>query len=172
MPNFSSLCNEEVHIKHADGRETGPCKTTFSNNKFTIFDETLDVSEGDVVDRPLPNGKAERYDVVEVNYQHKFHSIPAHASLKVRKQGALVPFMPAKTVNISINNSQGVQVGDHNTQSITIALQELVQLIDSSDASLDEKTEVKSRLSKFLEHPLTTSIIGGVSGGLTGIVNG
>jgi len=161
-----------IHIKHKDGRETGPCKTSFSENTFTIFDGTLDVGEGDVIDRPLPNGKAERYDIFDVSYQHKFHGIPAHVSLKVRKQGSLVPFKPARTVNISINNSKGFQVGDHNTQNIVIALQELTQLIEASDPTPADKAEAKSRLSKFLEHPLTTSIMGGISGGLTGMGNG
>ncbi len=167
MTSFNRLCNEEIHIRHKDGRVSGPLKAVFGKGKFTVFDGTLDVNEGDLIDRPLPNGKAERYDVLEVNFTHKFHSIPAHIDMEVRKQGALVQFDRAKTVNIAIHNSQGFQVGDNNTQNIVDSLKQVVERIESAPGTLEEKEEVKSRLKLFLEHPLTSAVLGGAAGGLT-----
>jgi hypothetical protein len=115
----------------------------------------------------LPNGKAERYDIVNVDFRNKFHAIPAHTSMSVQKQGALVAFEKSRVTNISIHNSHGIQVGDHNTQNFVTALQQIIEQIEKSGGTPEEKSEAKSRLRKFLEHPLTTSIAGGAAGGLT-----
>ena len=172
MNDFEELCNETIHIKHADGRETGPYKATFHESKFTVYDGTLDVVGGDLIDRPLPNGKAERYNVSHVDYTHEFHEIPATTQMTVRKQGALVQFEPARTVNISINNSQGIQLGDGNLMNLDITLGELASRIDSSEGSEEDKAELRTRISKLIEHPLTASILGGIAGGATGLLGG
>jgi hypothetical protein len=170
MSSFSNLCNEEIHIRHKDGRVTGPLKAAFGQSKFIVFDGSLDVVEGDLIDRPLPNGKAERYDIVEVNFAHKLHQIPAHVNMGVRKQGALVPFDRAKTVNIAIHNSQGFQVGHNNTQNIVDSFKQVVERIEKGPGTLEEKKEAKSRLKTFLEHPLTAAVIGGALGSLEDIL--
>lgn len=68
--------------------------------------------------------------------------------------------------NISISQSQGVQIGDGNVQSISNIIEQLIWKIDNSNYTEAEKIEAKSRLKSFLEHPLVTSIIGGLAGGL------
>ena len=62
------------------------------------------------------------------------------------------------------------QVGDGNTQNIYNIFQEMIDKIDRADATPEEKAEAKSLLAKFLEHPLTTAVVGGVSGSLTGLL--
>jgi hypothetical protein len=170
MSPFTNLCNEEIHIRHKDGRQSGPFKAVFGKGKFTVFEGTLDVTEGDVIDRPLPNGKAERYDVTNVHYTQKFHAIPAHVDMTVSKQGALVNFDKARTVNISIHNSQGFQVGDHNTQNIVDSFKQVIERLDQAPGTPAEKAEAKSRLKAFLEHPLTSAVVGGAVGGLVGMI--
>jgi hypothetical protein len=170
MNPFEHLCNEQIHIRHKDGRESGPLKTVFGKGKFTVFDGSLVVTEGDLIDRPLPNGKAERYDVINVEYTHQFHQIPAHVDLSVRKQGALVPFTKGKTVNINIHNSQGFQVGDHNTQNIVDSFKQIIERIEQGPGTVEEKAEAKSHLKAFLAHPLTSAIVGGAVGGLLGML--
>jgi len=136
-----------------------------------VFDNTLDISEGDLIDRPLPNGKAERYDIIEVNYTTEFHGIPGHVDMTVRKQGSLVPFQKSRVVNnISINNSQGFQIGDHNTQNIVDAFKQVIERIENSPGTPEEKAEAKSRLSHFLKHPLTSAVIGKAVEGAIGLL--
>lgn len=166
MHAFDDMCNEELHIRHKDGRVAGPVKAAFGKGKFTIFDGSLDISEGDLVDRPLPNGKAERYDVTNAEYRQEFHGIPAHVVLSVRKHGALVSFEKAKTVNIHINNSQGFQVGDHNTQHIVDSFKQVIEQLNKGPGTPAEKAEAKSRLKAFLEHPLTSAAVGAALGSL------
>lgn len=66
--------------------------------------------------------------------------------------------------NISIADSSHVQVGNENIQNVVINIRKLITDIDNSDASDKDKKEAKERLKSFIEHPLVTSILGGLSG--------
>lgn len=78
----------------------------------------------------------------------------------------------SRTTNINISHSHGIQIGDHNVQTIIDTFNTLIQKIDAADASPEEKAEAKGRLAKFLEHPLVCSVIGGAVGGITGLATG
>lgn len=60
----------------------------------------------------------------------------------------------------TFNNSQGIQIGNGNSQQFQISLQQLIQGIDAAPGSDEQKKEAKNLLSKFLEHPLVTAVIG------------
>ena len=63
-----------------------------------------------------------------------------------------------KTYNINID-SKNVQIGDHNTQNVTINVQKLVEAIAESNDH-----EAKSMLKSLLENSTVASVIGaGVS---------
>ena len=68
--------------------------------------------------------------------------------------------------HISVHSSSNVQIGNANVQDVSIEIEKVIAAIDSSPASESEKTEAKSLLKKFLEHPLVTSIAGGLAGNL------
>ena len=64
-------------------------------------------------------------------------------------------------INIGTLNSNGIaQIGKNNTLNIENVLINLVEQIENSDATEGEKKEAKSRLAKFLEHPLVNTIAG------------
>jgi hypothetical protein len=69
-----------------------------------------------------------------------------------------------------IAHSSNIQVGDHNTQSIVTGIQQLISEIDCSSSSDEQKKEAKSLLKGFLEHPLTSAVVGGAVGGLVGML--
>ena len=62
-----------------------------------------------------------------------------------------------------MNNHGAAQIGNNNTQNIEIVLKSIMEAIEKADASEAEKAEVKSRFAKFIEHPLTNSVIGAAS---------
>jgi len=64
----------------------------------------------------------------------------------------------------NISASSHVQIGDNNVQDVQIHIEKLFDAIERSSGSPDEKAEAKGRLKKFLEHPLVTSIAGGLAG--------
>jgi hypothetical protein len=65
-----------------------------------------------------------------------------------------------KNQTINIHSASAVQIGDSNTQQITIAIQSLVEKIENSNGSDLEKTEAKNLLQKFLKHPLVAAVVG------------
>jgi hypothetical protein len=166
MP-FQNLQKDVVHIEKLDGSVTGPFKTAVTSDSATIFDATLDVTEGEKLIRKLPNAKDESYLILSANFSQGLGGIPPHYTLKLRKTTAINPSPAVRHTTVTINNSTGVTVGDHNMINIQNAVNELVREIDSADASSQEKSEAKSRIAAMLAHPLVGSILGGVAGALT-----
>jgi hypothetical protein len=118
MNPFDQLCNEEIHVQSPTGEISGPHRCVITKGKVTIFDDLLHISTEDKFLRSLPNGQAEKYDILDVNFTSKFHQIPGHFDFTVRQQGSLVPFNRSKVTNISISHSHGIQIADHNRQQV------------------------------------------------------
>jgi hypothetical protein len=68
--------------------------------------------------------------------------------------------------HVAVHHSSNVQIGNENVQDVTIHFEKLVSAIDKSSASDKEKEEAKSLLKKFVEHPLVSSIAGGLASSL------
>ncbi|MBA0205761.1 MULTISPECIES: hypothetical protein [Pectobacterium] len=87
------------------------------------------------------------------------------------KHGKKRSYELGSSMQIATLNVHGpAQVGNGNTQNIHNVFNQLIQKIEESEATEEEKTEAKNRLAKFLEHPLVTSIIGGAVGSLSGLL--
>ena len=68
MNPFSALLNDTVYIENSEGERSGPYKTAIGNKNglsATIFEQQLDVEEGWKLVRSLPNGKEEKYTILE-----------------------------------------------------------------------------------------------------------
>ena len=154
---------EEARVEKRDGQVVGPYKAIFAGGTIILADQMADVESGDTILRRLPNGKDERSVVTEATFFNQgVGSIGAHYQVKFKKGGESPAQRP--THNISISGAQSVQIGDYNTQNIVNHFEALVKMIDSSNASPDEKEQAKSLLSQFLQHPLVVSIVGAVAG--------
>jgi hypothetical protein len=70
--------------------------------------------------------------------------------------------------SVNVSGSMGVNVGSNIQQTLSLHLQQLVREIDNSSAPAADRQEAKSRLAKFLEHPLVCGIVGGAVAGLSG----
>ena len=68
--------------------------------------------------------------------------------------------------NISVTESTNVQIGNGNIQTETLTIGQIIEAIDKYADKESEKKEAKSRLKAFLEHPLVTSILNGLSGSI------
>ncbi len=64
---------------------------------------------------------------------------------------------------IHIQSAIAVNVGDHGVQHSRAAVRLLLDQIESSTGSAEEKAEAKSRLQSFLAHPLVAAVVSGAA---------
>jgi len=55
-------------------------------------------------------------------------------------------------------------------QSFIFDIEQIIMKINDIDTSEEEKSEAKSRLKSFIEHPLVASIVGGILGNLPNLL--
>ena len=158
---------EDAFIEKQNGTLLGPYKSVFAGDTIIVWDPKADVEEGDVVLRKLPNGRDERSEVTTATFYDTGRMQP-HYQLKFRKGGAEKMAKPGSTIHIHGIHGGQVQIGDHNTQNIVNALQELQNRIDRGDGTPEQKLEAQGLLSTLLAHPLVISVLGGLSGGVIG----
>ena len=167
MNPFSDMMNDEVFIIDNSGNRSGPYRTAFSTKNLIIDNESIDVEEGYKLARPLPSGKEDVYTIVETKFQSEFHGIPAHFSLTLRKDSAIQPEQQhSKNTTIHINNSHGIQDGDHNVQHIANSFAQLITEIEKSEASPEEKIIAKSKLKELITNPIVAAVLGGTVSGV------
>lgn len=168
--------NDTVYIESPDGARSAAYKANIGSKNgvhFTnIFDASLDAPEGWTLVRVLPGDREEAYTILESNYRPGFHAIPEHWDLKLKKNASLLRQQQSKQAPvIHINNSQGIQIGDHNIQHIANSLAGLVEKIDESNAPPQQKDEAKGLVMKLLESPVVASVLGGAVTGVLGLLH-
>ena len=73
--------------------------------------------------------------------------------------------------SIVINgNNANIQVGNNNVQNVSNAFNYLLEQIDKSSATAQEKNDAKCLMKKFIEHPLVNTILGTAGGALTSLL--
>lgn len=80
----------------------------------------------------------------------------------VENEGAGAPIKITfdHSTHYSVHSSSGVQIGSGNSQGDSFNLNQLIEAIEKSTATSQQKKEAKSLLSTFLKHPLVTTIVG------------
>ena len=174
MNPFASLQNDTVYIENGSGERSIAYKTAIGSKgglSATIFERSLDVEEGWKLIRALPNGKEESYTIQETNYSAGLHTIPASWKLKLKKDSSLLNKPPLhKNTTINISNSQGIQVGDHNTQNIESGLKELIEQINSSAVNDSDKQEAKGALKQLMDNSVVAGVLGGATSGILALL--
>ena len=90
----------------------------------------------------------------------------------VESEGRSAPLVFEFPMNqhITFNSPANVQIGSHNIQNIDQVMRDLIQKIETSEASDEHKQEAKGLLRSFLEHPITSAVTGGLAGSLGGLL--
>jgi hypothetical protein len=149
-------------LEKKDGSTHGPFKALLAGETIILHPES-DVEEGDVILRQLPSGREERRYVTEADFYRGSSGEDDHFQVKFRKANQTSLPKPGNTFHI---HGGQVQIGDHNTQNIVNALHELKNKIDGADASPDQKEQAVGLLRNLITHPLVTSVLGGLAGGI------
>lgn len=171
---FARFQNDTVFIEKPDGSRSDSYKTLIGSKNglsASIYEVNLDIEEGWKLIRPLPNGKEERYTILESNYSPGLHAIPPHWTLKLRKDTSMLNDAESKkSTTINIHNSKGIQIGDHNIQHIERSLVGLIEKIELSSASVEQKSEAKSIIKQLILNPTVAGVLGGATSGLLSLL--
>ena len=157
--NPISAKREDVFVIKDDTSVLGPYKATVTSGSIILWDHMADVEKGDIVSRKLPNGKTEKLFITKSTFYNGLTLTPAHYQLEYSNSPPETKSSSASHT-INIHGAQAVQIGDFNTQNVINSIQSVISQIDASDASQQEKSEAKSRLLSFIEHPLVVGLLG------------
>lgn len=137
----------------------GPFECRFTE-PLRVFDTSLTFSEGDKIIRLLPNNTELVYTIVHVEFSAGLRTIKPHYIFTLAKDSSLMSNAKTTTNHITINSSNGIQIGDNNVQNLEVVMKDVLAAIEKADAPREEKEEARNRLHKFLEHPLVVAAVG------------
>jgi len=143
-------------------------KTVFADSIFLIEDTTLIFEEGDIIEKTLPNGISERYEILETGYTEGLGSISAHFQVKVKKIiKHKVDNIQGRSPNIIHNTYSGVanlQIQQNTYDSVQVMktqnnmdyeqLELIVELLDTkrlNEAILAEQEDEFKNIKRSLE---------------------
>jgi len=83
---FEQFQNDIIRIvSKANNTTSRNVKANVIKDSINVYDLEIDIVEGDTIERDLPNGRIEKYQVVRSDFKQKLLVIPAHYTLTVRK---------------------------------------------------------------------------------------
>lgn len=143
----------------------------FSNSKVYIEDMNLPDVDGLTAHRMLPAGREEVYLVTSCRFQRGLAEIPDCYLIELKKEKEMNATYKHQII---INDSKGIQIGDHNTQynidSIIIGFKDAIDAINKSNVSEEEKSKAKILIKNILSNPTFAAILGGATGGLLNLL--
>jgi len=141
MHVFSDLENDTIRVIKADGQQLpNEYKCVVSKNGIQTFDVSIDVEEGDFIERLLSNGKIEKYLVSESQYSEGMPpTIPPFYKFKVSNVKSVPNASPAGATtvyHVSGNNARVLNHSvDHSSNIVNISndkmFEELRALIEA-----------------------------------------
>lgn len=98
---FSDLMNDTVSVLKQNGQSIDKVQASVQKNKIFIDRSDFVIDSGDLIQRKMSNGAEETYEVIDPGFNEKFHGIPAHYQMDVRKLG--IPEANKAVQNITYN---------------------------------------------------------------------
>ena len=111
--------------------------------KISVYENSLDVEEGDKVERRLPTDRVESYLILETNYSPGIGSVSGFYELRVQKESAIGKSAPTSVVyNVSGANSRvNVNSNDSSTNVANVETAELFQKMRQAANSISAKEQ-------------------------------
>lgn len=125
---LSKTANDTVTLVKQAGARTEGVRAVVESDQITTYDTSLDVEEGDKIERLLPTGRAESYLVLDTGYQPGYGPVPPFYQMKVRKVSAISESQRGASVvyNVSGPNARvNVNSTDSSTNITNVSPDEL-----------------------------------------------
>jgi hypothetical protein len=133
----------------------GPYVCSVHGSRITVFDRHIDATTGDSLRRTFPNGRFETYRVCEAQFQQGSNSVPDSWVLLVERE-RMTDAVPVDALQLIA----AAKLPTDDAQRIADALQTLLDLVESSPATSDEKNEARSLFVGFLNHQAVRAALG------------
>jgi hypothetical protein len=151
---FKHFPKERITLIKQDGQRI-ETEAIVSQENMTVTDVNLLVDAGDTIERKIPNGKVEAYEVLDPGYTGEFPGIPAHFDIKVRNRNrASSHGAPSSIVNNTTyyNSGQVAAMGPNATASGNVMLQQVQQPWSAAELAqvAAELSQLKKELAKQL----------------------
>lgn len=161
--SFAELMRDKVDLIKANGQRVEGIQASVQKKLTIIERDDILIEPGDLLERKASNGSVSVYKVIDPGFIES-HGIGFPAHYQIKHQNLSVEEVKELPQNVTYNfgsiSAEQMQVGNNNTQNVTINVQELVKKVVESD---DE--EAKSKLKSLLENSTVASVVGaGISG--------
>lgn len=111
---FSMLSNfptEQVRIIKQDSSVIENIEALVDREVVHIENVSINIEEGDIIERTLPTGSKEQYLVIDRGFYRGMHGIPSHYEVKVEKQTAYTKISKGAVINqYHITNADKVNI--------------------------------------------------------------
>ncbi|MDP2592398.1 hypothetical protein [Vibrio splendidus] len=160
--SFADMMNDTVDLIKADGTKKVEGIKASVQDKMTFIERSdILIESGDLLQRKASNGSVSNYKVLDPGFHEAFGSISAHYQIKHQNLSIqeAEKMVQSITYNFGSISTEQMQVGNNNTQNVTINMHQLVEKIAKSNDD-----DAKSKLKALLENSTVASVVGaGVS---------
>ena len=116
---LSSFPREKVKLIKRNSVVIEDIDAVVQSDLIVIDDTSIDIEEGDTIERVLPTGKSEYYLVLDRGYFSAFGHFPAHYQLSVRKQSSIDSEKSEKVINnYNIGTAEKVNINSTDNSAL------------------------------------------------------
>lgn len=153
---LKDLMPDIIAVLKPDGTRYDNLKAAVSRDSIIFDDVRVPLEEGDHVERKLPGGRSELYEVLETGFNKGLHGIPDFYNARVRKATSRIPVGGHGSTHVTLNGPNArVNVGsvDNSTNTINGAMPAEVfeQLLATLRSNIPEGEELASLEARVVE---------------------
>lgn len=133
--------NIPVALVKKDGSRTEGLTAVVQSHQITVYDKSLDIEEGDRIERRLPTGRVESYLILDTGFNSGMGLVSEFYQMKVRKESAIreEPDAPSVIYNVTGPNSRiNVNSSDSSINVADVNAAELFQRMREAAATLPD----------------------------------
>ena len=145
---------ERVKIIKQDQSVLENVEALVQREKIFIDDGSLNIEEGDIIERTLPAGNKEEYLVIDRGFYKGIHGLPDHYQIKVRKQTAYTETNTKQvfnTYNIGSAGKVNIQSTDNSTSTVNITANDMtiMDILRSLAKGLENESEILKNIDEM-----------------------
>ena len=145
---------ERVKIIKQDQSVLENVEALVQREKIFIDDGSLNIEEGDIIERTLPAGNKEEYLVIDRGFYKGIHGLPDHYQIKVRKQTAYTETNTKQvfnTYNIGSAGKVNIQSTDNSTYTVNITANDMaiMDTLRSLAKGLENESEILKNIDEM-----------------------